>query len=162
MEKINLNWFFIEINFTFEFMYKLENELNYGFNIFDENNEVFDKISGPGDPGSWLSQPDSPDVVAFFPIPITDAINFINKSLCYRVQRFKLDSSKLEIIGTSEEFSACVINSMNDAFDLAEKLKVNFFYFSEWDFERTTIILDSKGSRDPYITKDYIYYTNEY
>ena len=67
-----------------------------------------------------------------------------------------------KIKDTAEDIVMIEIDSLSEVFDLAENLRIDYFYWSEWDYSRTIIILNTNGSRDPYKDKEFVYYRNEY
>lgn len=135
---------------------------NYGFRIFDLDNKLLDEIKYPGDPGYWLSTIYSYPFVAILPISIE---NYLTKNISnnyYKVERYKIDSQNLEIENTTEDIIMVEFDNLSEVFDLAEKFELDYFYWSEWDYCRTLIILNTHGSRNPYKDKEFVYYTNEY
>jgi hypothetical protein len=143
-------------------MLKLIQLKEYGFRIFDLENKLLDEIKHPGDPGYWLSTGSSYPFMAILPISIKDYLSKEIANKYYRVERYKIDSQNIEIKDTTEDIVMIEIDSLSDVFDLAENLGIDYFYWSEWDYSRTLIILNTKGSRDPYKDNEFVYYTNEY
>ena len=143
-------------------MLKLIQLKEYGFRIFDLENNLLDEIKHPGDSGYWLSTGSSYPFMAILPISIEDYLSKEIANKYYKVERYKIDSQNIEIKDTTEDIVMIEIDSLSDVFDLAENLGIDYFYWSEWDYSRTLIILNTKGSRDPYKDNEFVYYTNEY
>ncbi len=143
-------------------MYNLKNEIQFGFETFDTNGSLIDKITGPGDPGYLLTAPAAPYFVALFPVTNASYEAHSTSLDIFLVQRFKIDENRKEILNTRTEFTMDSFDSIEEAFNMAEKLNCDYFYWSEWDCERIMVIIDAKGSRDPFTDKVCEYYTNEY
>ena len=134
----------------------------YGFRIFDLQNNLLDEIKHPGDPGYWLSTGSSYPFMAILPISIKDYLSKQITNNHYKVERYKIDSQNIEIKDTAEDIVMIEIDNLSEVFDLAGNLGIDYFYWSDWNFFRNLIILNTNGSRDPYKDKEFVYYTDEY
>lgn len=143
-------------------MLKLIQQKEYGFRIFDLQNNLLDEIKHPGDPGYWLSTGSSYPFMAILPISIKDYLSKEIINNYYKVERYKIDSQNIEIKETIEDIVMIEIDNLSEVFDLAGNLGIDYFYWSDWNFFRNLIILNTNGSRDPYKDKEFVYYTDEY
>ena len=143
-------------------MLKLIQQKEYGFRIYDKDHKLIDEIKHPGDPGYWLSTGSSYPFMAILPISIKDYLSKQITNNHYKVERYKIDSQNIEIKDTAEDIVMIEIDNLSEVFDLAGNLGIDYFYWSDWNFFRNLIILNTNGSRDPYKDKEFVYYTDEY
>ena len=143
-------------------MKSLVQQKEYGFRIFDLENNLLDEIKHPGDSGYWLSTGSSYPFMAILPISIEDYLSKEIANKYYRVERYKIDSQNIEIKDTTEDIVIIEIDNLSEVFDLAGNLGIDYFYWSDWNYFRNLIILNANGSRDPFKSNDFVYYTDEY
>jgi hypothetical protein len=100
--------------------------------------------------------------MAILPISIKDYLSKEISNKYYRVERYKIDSKKIEIKNTTEDIVMIEIENLSEVFDLAGILGIDYFYWSDWNYFRNLMILNANGSRDPFKSNDFVYYTDEY
>lgn len=134
-------------------MNKLEQYLNFAFEIYGHDGKMIDKIKGPGDLGDWIGSPYSASELAIIPFPFQKLTGEIYLENLYRVVRIPLDEKKNELGKGKEEMILYEAESEQEAKRFARELGCEYMYWSAWD-EARYIVIVNVSSDDSYTESD--------
>jgi hypothetical protein len=139
-----------------------ENRTNYAFSFYDKNNELIDKLDGPGDIGSWLIDEDAPITAAIIPGSYEKSALLRKPALLTRTVRTPIGDKWQEIPEKSDECILYETDDILDAIALAKELGSNYIYWICWGEDRIIAVVET-ASPEPWDNhvREYYYRTYE-
>ena len=125
-------------------MINLENLSNVAIEIYDENNNLIEKMGDLADIGVWLGGPNSPMEITFFPLDnekIKEELKRVNIEY-FSVKFIPFDNNYKELNDKAFMGIWFADTSLEKSKEIAKSLNIEYLFYSFWDGERIFIIDD--------------------
>ncbi|MBE0673590.1 MAG: hypothetical protein IH591_02920 [Bacteroidales bacterium] len=133
--------------------------MNYGFETFDSEGRLKNRINGPGHCGDWLIDIfNSPFELAIIPASIDRVAEIAGAERCLRTEMFRIDEEANELPGKRRD-ATLFEGSESEARSIARKLGCEVYYWSSSEETRFIAIVNSDNEADIPAGEDWIYYT---
>ena len=133
--------------------------MNYGFETYNQEGKVINRIDGPGSCGEWLADIfESPYEMAIIPANIKSVSTLAAGSRCLRTDMFPLDADFREIEGRRID-ATLFEGSEKKARDIATELGCGVYFWSSYEETRFIVIVSALNETDFPGSDEWTYYT---
>ena len=117
--------------------------MNYGFETFDQEGKMINRIDGPGRCGEWLIDIfASPYEMAIIPADIKSVAELAGGGRCLRTEMFPVDADFREIEGRRSD-ATLFEGKESEARAIARKLECDVYYWSSYEETRFIVIVSA-------------------
>ena len=140
-------------------MKDINDYMNYGFETFDNEGKLKNRISGPGHCGDWLIDVfNSPFEMAIIPASFDEVVEIAEAERCLRTEMFPVDANGKEIPG--KRSGATLFEGKESvARTIARELGCEVYYWSSYEETRYIVIVSAENESDFPAGDDWTYYT---